>query len=258
MKKTLKALKAMTVLAGLMIVQSAWSYDLSGVRIGKPNDKKDSFLLFANPILGRDGSYLAVLSRVEKGLFGDIDDILSASLYRIDPMKGNKFDMTPLRVTPDGSIGVTNVDPSLVLTMISDKSFVIAPANSGNTSGFQGTISFDGSTERRATWSPYVAGDYRAKGGLDSQTLASLSPFDGVSFRGTGEFSIQNVLTGSYELQEKQPGFFALKAVSVKSTGSETQEYPQKIAFFMRNSGDLLLILVDPSNERNLKALRLK
>ncbi|MEK6707069.1 MAG: hypothetical protein AABZ06_14925 [Bdellovibrionota bacterium] len=244
----LKTLAASLVSAVLMPAAMASHTDLTGSYSGT-NDKKEKLDLMMRPIVGREGSYLAVLIRFKNGLLGYRPQ--RVSFYRIDPLKNNSLDLTPMNVTADGFIGVNNSDPSLVLNISngSDKNlFTITSANSGNTAGFQDVMTFNKKTSN-SLWGRLQSGAYWLKNG-PSRAL-EMTAQDGF-FQATATFTVSGSLNGNFDIQEKQPGLFTLRAVAVKSTGAETEEHPRKIGVPVERNNEQYFVLVDPSNDTDV------
>jgi hypothetical protein len=231
------------LLIAITITSQALAGELTGSHVGKSG--KESFELVFQEIEKREDSYFAL---VIQGSFGWGSSPNKAAIYLVDPLVNNKgsYTMTPINVTTDGSVGVRNPDPSLLLS-VGEKgkkgaSFQITNANSSNTEGFGGGIKVKGDDTSRLTWTELVAGPYKGAAGASLDAKAEDRNFEAV-------VSLEEIngLSGNFKLQQKQPKIYALRAIAVKATGVETERQPRKVVVFISYKDKPYALTMDPA-----------
>jgi hypothetical protein len=218
---------------------------LVGAHRGLINNSAEVTLL-VEPLSGREGSYLAVMIQLPSKVMA----------YRVDPLSKTQFAMNPIQITEDGSLGVPNDNPSLILDQgIGNKgtrraTFSISNANSDNKAGFQGTIDFDGSRDPQISFSRYAPGDFAlANDGKNSTVrLSAMADFEGSAF-----FKTSRGINGGFSVREILPGIYTLRAVTVDSTGAYVDPIPKGILVFVEvkkrfGGNQRMLMLVSPSD----------
>ena len=221
--------------------------------------KKTEVEIILKPIAGREGSYLAVVLRPDRGFFSG-NKPKRVVIFRVDPLRPinpDNFDMTPLNVTSDGIIGVPNVEPTNRLSINGVASngkplFTISSANNpDNPSKFGDVnISFDQKESSIYNWVSLIPLKFERSD--DSCQKAEISSEDPIEFEAQSTLSIKD-LSGSYTFQENQPMLFALKANSLRSTGSVTEIHPRKIGLFLtRNQKNPYFVLVNPEDDKDV------
>jgi hypothetical protein len=217
---------------------------------GKLNNRSSVDLL-VKPLRGRSESYLAVMVQ------GNSKQSKIA-LYLIDPLESSQFVMTPLLVTEDGEVGVTNDDPSLVLNLGDIKhgkrTFVITNANSSNRAGFQGSMIFE-TDDSNLQWLDYQSAAYKLDGVRD--TAALLSPIPPGERQSTALFTAGDRISGNFAIREKLPNIFTLKGFVVSSRGAQTENYPKKIGIFVKQIRFMArdktrFLLINPANDTDV------
>ncbi len=244
------------------------SIDLSGNHEGKvANDKSYIIDFILRKVEGRSGSYFGVLIKREKEIFQSFNP-LKIALYMVDPLDSeNSYTLTPLVVTPDGSIGVNNADPSLVLNITGNTEaekkpeFTLASANSSNRNGFQESMIFEKGEKSDAEWISMEGGKYELDGD-GSKTATTVSNMDS-NFEATTSFMTKRDLNGDYIIQEKQPWIYVLKARTVTSTGVEAEQNPKKVGIMIKykktfGTSDKYLLFVDASFANHITRLEKK
>jgi hypothetical protein len=242
--------------------------DLSGSHQGHiANDTNQLVDFLVNKVAGRDGSYFAVLIQREKDFFVQGFKPTKIGIYMVDPLESeNSYTLTPFVVTPDGSVGVNNADPSLVLNITGSKpggitEFTIASANSSNRFGFQGSILFEKGKVSDLVWIPLEGGKYELDG--DGTKIATTVSNLDSNFEATTSFMTKKDLNGDFIIQEKQPWIYVLKTRTVTSTGVEAEQNPKRVGVMIRESNsmsrdDKFLVFVDASFVSSITRLEMK
>lgn len=195
---------------------------------------RDKVVMMVRQVAGRGDSMVAALMRTNERL----------QLYMIDRRDDAgpfSYGMTPLVTTPDGEIGVTNDDPSLVLRIVKngftkDPIFTISSANSSNKTGFQGSMIFKG-RHSHYHWIDPLAGIYKIRGVSRNAATISIPSNDGIDASLQAQLSLRGSekLSGDFVIREKVPGFYTLKAISVRNVGTNVAPNPSYIGMFLKH-----------------------
>jgi hypothetical protein len=234
---------------------------------GKIKDGTDAQvdLVVLGPIPDREESFLGVLLR-EKPFRVDV--------FMIDPDDKVGYTLTPWKVTEDGEFGITNNNPTHVLTLekaaplanwnpfkvcaehpYKDQGFKLTLAP-GNRDALQASMYFDGRCSGK-TLLDYLPGRYAEanRPGYDV-TLAPLDSEDEVKAAFAGTAGLNNV----YTIRRKQIALFNLRAERALGTGTVTAQFPKRIAFFLQGhrwyGTQDKFVLVDPDNNENVTVLK--
>jgi hypothetical protein len=263
-------MKLKTILAVLAIQvmsSSAFAVDLSGSHQGHIAQDKNQLIDFlVKKIAGSEGSYFAVLIQREKDFWFQGFNPNKIGIYKVEPLDSeNSFTMVPFVVTPDGSVGVNNADPSLVLNITGNTGsvteFTIASANSSNRFGIQSSIIFEKGERSDLTWIPLEGGKFELDG--DGTKIATTVSNLDSNFEATTSFMTKKDLNGDFIIQEKQPGIYVLKTRTVTSTGVEAEHNPKRVGVMIHQANtmsrdDKYLVFVDASFVSVITRLEMK
>ena len=231
-------MKNLWILATLLVTQAMAGLEADTAYEGKYVEGKGKLYLMTRKAPGREGSFLAVIQD-EKSK--------QLALYVVDPrgQGGNSYVMTPLEAMEDGSIGIHNDDPSLVLTELGEV-LRVTLSNSSNKLGFTKSMRFERKARGRA-WSDIIEGSYSRGKTREALVISGLSP---VEREAQGLFL--SGLEGSYLISEQFPGMYTVLARKYLKWGQQVERAPQKIGVFIEVKGRGQFYLVTPNSGSGL------
>ena len=258
MKKQLFVLLGFFVIPTLLL---ATTPDLSEAYHGEVLfQKKKSYAdLLLHSLPDQSGNYLGLL------ILSGSESLKPTSIapYLLQSTQKNRYKMTSMIVTSDGSIGFDRRgrQPSLILTLLNghfgknQPSFEIKSVHDPNQST-PFSAKFDGTKESRLQWIAFKAGMYNPYYPKTGQKNESVLISDlSEEFQASFNANMSN-LSGTFLLQEHQPSMYALMEEMYTRTDELLNPIPTHIIFFIQYKTNFFIILRAPTITNELHVLK--